>query len=110
MFKQEIARFGLSVESGTDAVPNDGKYYVIREGDVVLETPSQKKAVDAYNKLRRELLDTMGNAEEAPDPREVLARERMESEVYAVRADAFRRREAGARAKGGKGGRGGVSK
>lgn len=109
MFKQEIPKLGLSIQRGTDAVPADGQYHVILSDEIIHSSRSEKQALEYYRSKRDELLQTVGPVGDAPpDQDDVLRRIRTEGDIYAVRADAFQRREGLSNRKGGRGGRGGV--
>ena len=88
----------VSIEQGTEAVPDDGNYHVIVDGEIVESTPVLALAEAVYWELCEE---------RAAPARERLAREMAHRDIQAVRADAFDRRAAGSRNRGGRGGRGG---
>jgi len=44
----------LSVERGTEGVPDDGRYYLLDDGRVLETFSSQKKAVRRFRELLRE--------------------------------------------------------
>ena len=48
---------GLSVEQGTPAAPDDGRYHVLFQGELVASYRSEKKALQVYRAKRRELID-----------------------------------------------------
>lgn len=76
----------------------DGKHVVTAGDDVLVETAVDTLAEMLYKE-----------AVEQRDPaKEIRERERAYYEMQAVRSDSFERRAAGARKKGGRGGRGGV--
>jgi len=76
---------GLSLEMGTDAVPDDGRFHVLANGDDVLSTASKAKALAKYRKLREELGGDEARAAE-PDPEELLRKLRADAEITAVLA------------------------
>jgi hypothetical protein len=108
MFRQEISKVGLSVEQGTASVPDNRRFYVLLEGEVIFDSPSKSAALARYRELRESLLREAGIRPAAPDPEATKRREREFYEMQAVRADSYKRREKKAQEKGGKGGRGGV--
>lgn len=111
MFRQEIPSLRLSVEKGTENVPDDGKYYVIVAREIVFKSASKAAALKAYEKHRVVLLEARGGepvGEPSVDPAEALRREREHYDMQAVRSDSFARRAAKADTRGGRGGRGGV--
>ena len=51
MYRQFNERAGISIEQGTDKVPNDNRYYVLSDGKIVGGFRSIKRAEDTYRKL-----------------------------------------------------------
>jgi hypothetical protein len=109
-FKQELPRIGLSLEKGTQDVPDDGRYYVLVDGEIKFSSSSKKKASDHYLVLRDALLKESGRSLELAevDPEETRRREREHYQMQAVRSESFERRMRLGWSKGGRGGRGGV--
>jgi hypothetical protein len=89
----------ISIERGTENVPDDDRYHVIVDGEEVESTPVLALAEVIY----REQCE-----QRAAPARERLAREMAHRDIQAVRADAFDRRASISRQRGGRGGRGGV--
>ena len=56
MFRQTIARLGLSIEEGTGNVPQDGRYYVLVGGVIRKSFKSLKDALAMYESLKAERL------------------------------------------------------
>jgi hypothetical protein len=83
VFKQSIPTIGLSLEMGTDAVPDDDRYHVLLNGEIVLSTGSKARALKAYKELRQELAPDNSGASR-PDPDELLKRLKAEVEINAV--------------------------
>lgn len=110
MYRQRFPALALSLERGTEDVPDDGRYHLVVHGEVVESFPRERPATTAYEEMRRRLIAETGwTPELAPPSRdEVLARLRAESDVKAVQADSSRSKRAKAVRKGGKGGTGGV--
>lgn len=54
MYRQYNQRANLSIENGTGAVPLDGKYYVINDGNLVRGFRGLKAAQELYQKLLQE--------------------------------------------------------
>lgn len=54
MYRQFNERAGISIEQGTGKVPDDGKYYVLQDGEIVGTFKSLKKAEGTYKKLIKE--------------------------------------------------------
>ncbi|MEU6558852.1 hypothetical protein [Nocardia nova] len=76
----------------------NGRFQVVADGTVVVET-----AVDSYANIAYD--EAVDARDENKDRRQ---RERAHYDMQAVRSDSFARRAAAARKTGGKGGRGGV--
>jgi hypothetical protein len=75
VFKQEVPSVRLSVESGTERVPQDGRFYVLR-GDVVIQSfRSKTHALKAYRDLRDQLLQGRGRESASLRGKEALIRE-----------------------------------
>jgi hypothetical protein len=85
MFRQAVPNLGLSLEMGTDAVPDDGMYHVLLNGEPVLSTASKRKALARYKELREELA---GDYERTPphDRQELLRKLKADAEIRAVLA------------------------
>lgn len=90
---------GISIERGTARVPDDNRYHVIVDNEIVYST-KVLAAAEVYYEEQREARSEQARAR--------LAAERAHYDMQAVRSDAFARRAANARKKGGRGGRGGV--
>ncbi len=108
MFKQEVPTVGLSIEQGTDSVPDDGRFHVVVDGQVVFSSRRRSAALAHYRSLRDELLRNAGIAQTAPDPQETRRRERQFYDSQAVMSESMRQRTIRAKRRGGKGGSGGV--
>ena len=102
-YKQYIPDLGLSIEKNTENVPQYGKYYLLREGQIVRAFRTLKKAEAAF----RETLAEVGYA---PKPAEKQAKSAAEQnlERYLDAKDRYWAESHKYRGKGGKGGRGGV--
>jgi hypothetical protein len=55
MYRQYISEIGLSLEQDTPSTPQDGKYYLILNGKILGSYNSQKRATEAYRKIREKL-------------------------------------------------------
>lgn len=55
MYRQYISEIGLSLEQNTPSTPQDGKYYLILKGRILGSYNSQKRATEAYKKMREKL-------------------------------------------------------
>jgi len=108
MFKQQVTAIGLSVEQGTNSVPDDGRFYVVLKGELVFSSRSKSAALTHYRGLRDGLLKDAGIDQKAPDPEETRRRERQFYDFQAVMSESRQQRAMKAKRKGGKGGSGGV--
>ena len=108
MFKQELPAIGLSIEQGTDSVPDDGRYHVVVGGDVVFSSKAKSAALRRYRSVRDEFLQKSGIERKIPNPEETRRRERQFYDFEAVMSESMRQRTMNAKRKGGKGGSGGV--
>ena len=85
MFRQRIPDLDLSIEMGTDAVPDDGQYHVMLNQDLVFSSGSQVKALSRYRELRDEL--TRGRSSgKTPHPAEILRKLKADAEISALLA------------------------
>jgi hypothetical protein len=101
MYEKRHHKYSLSIELGTAAVPDDGQYHVIVNGEVILSTRVLELARITYEEQREELRIAAGD----PDPREIIRREIAGREVRAIRSESIARTRPHG---GGPGGRGGV--
>jgi hypothetical protein len=92
-YERSAPKYGISVEKGTDRVPDDGRYHVIVDGVIVLST-----AVETLALLE---MDEIKARRQAPG-RELLMRERLAKDVAAFRQDTYIAKEGRDRAKGGR--------
>lgn len=108
MFKQEVRAIGLSIEQGTSSVPDDDRFHVVVDGDVVFSSRAKSAALTRYRNLRDDLLRKAGIERRPSDPEETKRREREFYDFQAVMFESMRQRTMNAKRKGGKGGSGGV--
>jgi hypothetical protein len=104
VFRQSVPGLGLSLEKATDAVPDDGLYYVILHGEKVLATSSKERALSSY----RQLLQQFGGGRSAaatPSREEILRKLKAEADVSSLQAARSRAKRAHATHR-----RGGVSR
>lgn len=87
-------KYGLSVEKGTDRVPDDGRYHVLVDGEIVLSTP-----VEALALVEMEEAKTARQAR----GRELLQREMAAFDVRAFRAANYAEKQGRDQRKGGRG-------
>jgi hypothetical protein len=84
MFKTYYRGAPASLEQGTESVPDDGKYYLLLDGQVVNSFRSLKKAKESY----QQLLADIGFEPEAngggTDGEEIRRRERQAVDYYRV--------------------------
>jgi hypothetical protein len=50
-YKHYIPDIKLSIEKGTDKVPNDGKYYIVSDGHIIDAFKSRKQAEEKFKQL-----------------------------------------------------------
>jgi hypothetical protein len=50
-YRRGLEDADFSLEANTDAVPNDGRYYILQEGEVALATEDFQEALAEYNRL-----------------------------------------------------------
>jgi hypothetical protein len=74
----------VSLERGTEAVPNDGKYYLVLGGQIVKSFRSLKAAKQAYQKLLADIGFEPEAKNDELDPEEVRRRERLAVDYYRV--------------------------
>ena len=53
-YRRGLEGADFSLESNTEAVPADGRYYILRGGEVALATEDFTEALTEYNRLCRE--------------------------------------------------------
>jgi hypothetical protein len=87
-------KYGLSVEKGTDRVPDDGKYHLLVDGEIVLSTTVEALALAEMEEAKA--------ARQAPG-RELLQRERAVLDVAAFRASNYADKQSRDLKKGGRG-------
>ncbi len=78
MYRQYISEIGLSLEQDTPSTPQDGKYYLILNGETLGSYNSQKKATEAYKKIREELGYKVVKAQSKNERREAIQAEDMD--------------------------------
>ena len=108
MFKQQVPRVRLSIEQGTGSVPDDGRFHILIDSEIVFSSKTKSVALARYRQLRDGLLREAGIEQQRPDPEETKRREREFYEFWAVMTESMRQRTLKAKRKGGKGGSGGV--
>ena len=101
-YRQAIPDLNLSIEKATDKVPNDGKYHVLRNEEVLGSFRSLKQAQELYRKMVQE-----SGYKPAPVVTTKSAAE-MATENYLAAKDLYWSESHKHRGGGGRGGRGGV--
>lgn len=104
-YEKHLRWLGLSVQKGTPPVPDDGKYHLMDDGEIVYSTANEAIAL-AQLEVREE--EKAAANPQLTSPRELLRRESAFSDIMGVKGDAKTRRTSQEQAKGGKGGRSGV--
>jgi hypothetical protein len=102
-YKHYIPDLGLSIEKNTENVPQDGKYYLLREGQIVRAFRTLKKAEVAFREMVAEAGYTSRPAE-----KQAKSAAEQDIERYLDAKDLYWAESHRYRGKGGKGGRGGV--
>lgn len=54
-YRRELPQIDLSVERGTDRVPNDGKFHILRDGEVLESFKLEKTAVARFREIAQEI-------------------------------------------------------
>lgn len=90
-YRQAVPRLGLSLERGTEDVPDDGRFHVVRDGTVVYTSEKEKDALRHYRELRDRLLPP---TERSVDVKEIIEREVAEQEARRFLADSSRAKRA----------------
>jgi hypothetical protein len=88
------SKYGLSVEKGTDRVPDDGKYHLLVDGEIALSTPVEALAVAELEEAK---------AARQARGRELLQREMAASDLRAFRAASYAEKQGRDQRKGGRG-------
>jgi hypothetical protein len=104
MYEKRHHKYSLSIEQGTNTVPDDGQYHVLVNGEIVLSTRVFDLAKIIFEEQREELRIAAGD----PDPREILRRESARRDVTALQAESSAHQAKKSRRRGGPGGPGGV--
>jgi hypothetical protein len=105
VLRQGIPGLGISIEQGTEAVPDDGRFYVIVDSAIVFGSSSRARALTEYRNRRESLLVTQGSLAASVRPQGVLRRARADSEASAFLAASYGERKRKGMRKGGKAGR-----
>lgn len=102
LYRQYIPDLDLSIERYTQEVPSDGKYHVLRNGEVSGSFRSLKQAQDVFRKFVQDSGYKPSSPESSKTASEIMTERHLdEKELYW--ADSHRYRGGG-----GRGGRGGV--
>lgn len=75
-YRQRLPALGLALERFTDAVPDDGGWYLLRDGRQIGRYRSLKAAKDAWAEVVAE--SGWQPAQRRADPSETIAREQAE--------------------------------
>ena len=102
---KRIRYLNLSLERGTDGVPDDGRYYVVRDGEILSSAPMESLGMVFLEMAEEEILAANPSIK---SPKQRIVAERGEREVMAARAQSAAIGKSKATSKGGKGGRSGV--
>jgi len=94
VYVRAASKYGLSVEKGTDRVPDDGKYHFLVDGEIVLSTTVEALALAEMEEAK---------AARQAKGRELLQREMEALDVSAFRADSWDKKQSRDQRKGGRG-------
>lgn len=94
VYVREALKYGLSVEKGTDRVPDDGRYHFLVDGEVVLSTTVEALALAEMEEVK---------AARQAEGRDLLRREMAASDVSAFRAGTWADKQGRDQKKGGRG-------
>ena len=100
-YRQYVPGTALSLERNTDIVPNDGWFYVIKNGEVVGRFKTLKHAQQEYVAIRDDLVERQVPKDEGDANTLVMDSYFLAKELYWSDSYNYRR-------SGGKGGRGGL--
>jgi hypothetical protein len=87
-------KYGLSVEKGTDLVPDDGRYHLLVDGEIVLSTTVEALALVEMEEAK---------AARQAESRKLLRRENAAFDVSAFRSGNYAEKQSRDRRKGGRG-------
>jgi hypothetical protein len=87
-------KYGLSVEKGTDRVPDDGRYHFLVDDKIVLSTPVEALALAEMEEAK---------AARQAQGRQLLQREMAAFDVRAFRASNYAEKQGRDQRKGGRG-------
>jgi hypothetical protein len=97
----------LSLERATGTVPDDGRYHVVSDGEILFSSNSQKRAEERYREERDRLFELHGRPEparvDAEDRERWMRQQRVEFDLRAMNRELADTVVANARRKGGKG-------
>lgn len=93
-YMRASSKYGLSVEKGTDRVPDDGKYHLLVDGEITLSTTVEALALAEMEEIK---------AARQAQGRELLQREMAALDVHAFRAANYAEKQGRDQRKGGRG-------
>lgn len=93
-YVRAAAKYGLSVEKGTDRVPDDGRYHFLVDGEIVLSTTVEALALAEMEETK---------AARQAKGREALQRERAAHDARAFQAASYAEKQGRDQKKGGRG-------
>ena len=107
IYRQGIPAIGLSIERGTEGVPDDGQFHVVLNGEEVFASRSQKAVTARYRVLKDELMPLKeGSAANAVNVGQALRKEIADRQTSSFLAGSAHRKRANGVRRGG-GGSGG---
>jgi hypothetical protein len=83
MYRQYIESANLSLEQGTENVPDDGLYYVIFDGNIVFSHKSFKEAAKNFNSLKADYVQELNKNKRKVNSKELISKEVSYKTTYA---------------------------
>ena len=65
-YRRGLEGANFSLEANTESVPADGRYYVLRDGEIVLATAEFQEATAEYNRLARDFWEERLQSDQPP--------------------------------------------
>jgi len=103
MYKHYIPEIKLSIEKNTENVPDDGRFYVIKDGNIIQSFRSKKHAEERFKQLVKEsgFKPERQHYKRANPSDETVERNLIAKAIFWAEGPKYKK-------KGGRGGRGGV--
>lgn len=65
-YRRALAGADFSLEANTESVPSDGRFYILRDGEVSLATEDFQEAITEYNRLCKDFWSGRLESEDVP--------------------------------------------